>query len=88
MALKKIEEQASGLSCEYHKLAMIEIQRGHKVICRIETYKDQTARNAGKSPAMVRHFDIVESEINYANNLIAQCYSKVKAAMFSGAEDV
>lgn len=56
MALQLNEEQASGVTGDYWKVARIDIRGDEYCTVILELYKDLTARNEGKSPIASKEY--------------------------------
>lgn len=92
--IKTIELGNTGFENTYHKISSsnIDVVTGGGDVSVI-SYKDQTARNNGKSPSCENTFQlpfgtITQEVLNLVDgNTITACYNYLKIADFTGATD-
>ena len=95
MAIEKTQEQTSGVSGNYWRVARVIVEAGDGgCLCHLELYKDSTARSEGKAPILVKKIwledgcNIVDF-VNAGDTPAKLVYDKLKTlAEFSGASDV
>lgn len=88
MALKKEITLASGLTADYHKVHLFKIVESGNVSCAIYSYRTEAYRKGGEVPLKEQLFEFPYSELEQGVDLSQQCYTKAKASLFSGAEDI
>jgi hypothetical protein len=88
MALKKEIILESGLPANYHRVILMKIVENGNVDCAVATYRSESYRRGGEVPLKEQLFQFPYSDLIQGQDILAQCYSKVKEALFSGAEDI